>query len=409
MIRNVLLAPLRILFGIFSAILAPLAGTPPQRDGRAGGESWLWRTAKAWARRAVVVLAVLGAGGALLMVSGLVPIKASSGHWAITAWVLNFAKSRSVATHTLGLTAPPLEDRRLAMMGAGQFDVACAPCHGSPGMDQPRVAGRMTPRPPDLREAVRKFDPEELFYIVQHGIKFTGMPAWPARRRDDEVWAMVAFLRRLPGIDPRQYAELVNGPAEDSRRAPIEDLVAPTEAPSAVRQSCARCHGLDGLGRGVFPVLAGQRAEYLRASLEAYAKGERHSGFMEPVAAPLGPDEMQAIAAYYARRPRASGAAPRPEGGDVERGRRIAEEGLPDTLVPGCNSCHGPGLTRNPRYPELAGQHAHYLRQQLALFKSRTRGGTAYQHIMQRVAGQLSEADMRDAAAYFASLRGGGQ
>jgi cytochrome c553 len=270
-------------------------------------------------------------------------------------------------------------------------------------MDQPRVARRMTPRPPDLREAVRTFDPEELFFIVKHGIKFTGMPAWPASQRDDEVWAMVAFLRQLPGMDPRRYTELANGPAHRALRAPIEDLVPHQEVPRAIAQSCARCHGDDGLGRGTFPVLAGQTVEYLRASLEAYARGQRNSGMMEPMAAPLGPDEMHAIANYYAGRRRAGTGAPLGEGGDRERGRRIAEEGIPEALVPACNACHGPGTDRNPHYPRLAGQHADYLRQQLVLFKRRARGGTPYQHIMLRVAAQLGDDDMRDVAAYFAA------
>jgi hypothetical protein len=51
------------------------------------------------------LLAVLGVGGFLVAASGIIPIKASSGHWDITAWFLHFAMRRSVATHTLGLKA----------------------------------------------------------------------------------------------------------------------------------------------------------------------------------------------------------------------------------------------------------------------------------------------------------------
>ncbi|MFN2428348.1 MAG: cytochrome c, partial [Candidatus Binatia bacterium] len=75
-------------------------------------------------------------------------------------------------------------------------------------LQQPRIAAAMTPKPPDLRTVALTFDPEELFYIVKHGIKFTGMPAWPALERDDEVWAVVAFLRMLPTLDPGEYLEL---------------------------------------------------------------------------------------------------------------------------------------------------------------------------------------------------------
>lgn len=353
---------------------------------------------------------LIGAGmlGFLVAASGIVPIKASSGHWPITAWFLDFAKQRSVSTHTLGTSVPPLDDRSMVLKGAGHYHSACRPCHGSPGFDQPRVARQMTPRPPALQSAAFEFEPEELFYIVRHGIKFTGMPAWPALGRDDEVWAMVAFLQRLPELDAGEYEKLATGtnPAPDAGD-PTEDLVVPAKVPQAIRESCARCHGMSGLGRGVgaFPTLAGQRAEYLFNTLVAYGRGERHSGMMEPVAAALDPEQMRAIARYYA----ASPARPRPSDGAaaelVAEGARIAAQGLPDQLVPPCSRCHGPDpVERNPAYPVLAGQYAEYLLLQLRLFHDSRRGGTEYHDIMRRVAGQLEEEQMRAVAAYYASL-----
>ena len=58
-------------------------------------------------------------------------IKASSGHWAITRWFLNFAKERSVATHTLGKNAPSLEAPWLVVEGATHYETGCRSCHGS--------------------------------------------------------------------------------------------------------------------------------------------------------------------------------------------------------------------------------------------------------------------------------------
>ena len=48
----------------------------------------------------------------------------------------------------------------------------------------------------------------ELFWILKHGIKMAGMPAW-ADHSDDELWATVAFLRKLPGMTEPDYARLV--------------------------------------------------------------------------------------------------------------------------------------------------------------------------------------------------------
>ena len=359
---------------------------------------------------AALVLSVAGLfGGLFVMISGIVPIKASSGHWSITAAILDFAKRRSVETHTFRVTPPSLDDPAMVLKGAGHYDFACEPCHGSPVLQQPRIAGAMTPRPPDLRTASLTYDPEDLFYIVKHGIKFTGMPAWPAQERDDEVWAMVAFLQTLPKLDANGYQELagVNMAAPDDRPQP-EPLLGPAPpVPDIVTTSCARCHGIDGRGRGTgaFPRLDGQRMEYLSGSLVAFGRGERNSGVMEPLVAHLGTDEIRAIAQYY------SGVAadgPRPssslDAGALERGRQIASKGDPGRLVPACRECHGPGVTRNPNYPRLAGQYENYIELQLQLFRSHSRGGTEYRDIMMKVAGQLTEEQIRDVAQYYASL-----
>jgi cytochrome c553 len=71
--------------------------------------------------------------------------------------------------------------------------------------------------------------------------------------------------------------------------------------------------------------------------------------------------------------------------------------------------CHGPGPhRRNSAYPNLAGQYADYLVLQLELFKQDGRGGSAYAHIMRHVATRLGTEQMRDVAAYYASLSPGG-
>jgi len=355
------------------------------------------------------VLIVLGVlGGFFVMLSGIVPIKASSGHWAITKMILDAAKRRSVATHTLGMKVPPLDRPGMVIIGAGQYGFACEACHGSPAVKQPRVAAQMTPRPPDLRNVALTYTPDELFYIVKHGIKFTGMPAWPSRQRDDEVWSMVAFLRELPSMDAKRYADLTGRAVAQDDRLPMEDILGPAaDVRPAVTQNCARCHGVDGRGRGpgALPKLAGQRWEYIAGSLEAYARGERHSGIMEPVAANLGTDEIQAIARYYAGLPGADDAPSTLDARLIQQGREIAERGLPERLIPACTECHGPGTERNPNYPRLAGQHADYIAQQLGLFKGDRRGGTAYRTIMLKIAGQLTEEQVQAVAAYYASLR----
>ena len=360
-----------------------------------------------WIGRLLVVGGSLAFLGFLVAASGLVSIKASSRHWAVTRWVLEFSMRRSVATHSLGIQPPDLADPRLVLKGAGPYAINCSPCHGSPGSPHPRVAAQMTPHPPNLGETAATWSDRELFTIIKHGVKFTGMPAWPAANRDDEVWAVVAFVRQLPRLNPTLYQEMAYGTRQDlaSRGAPTEEELIPEAAPAAAA-TCARCHGEDGNGRGqpAFPRLGGQRRDYLLASLDAYAKGQRPSGIMEPVAYGLDHASRVALADYFSRL-----APPRPStAGDpaqIARGRELAHAGDPAHRIASCVDCHGP--TDQPlrsSYPQLAGQAADWLTLQLQLFQKEHRGGSSQQHLMHHVAPRLTAEQIEDVSAYYASL-----
>jgi cytochrome c553 len=348
------------------------------------------------------------AAAAIMVISGVVPLKASSGHWPITEAFLDFAKTRSVATHSWGIDAPPLDDEALVLRGAGHYETACSVCHGRPGGGVPPVMAAMTPPPPELAPRLSRWTPQEMFSIVKHGIKFTGMPAWPVQQRDDEVWAMVAFLRRMPRLDAAAYETLAFG---EPRRV-LDGLVSPTmvaheQAAVVVRDICTRCHGADGTGRGpgAFPSLAGQRAEYLYRSLRAFADRLRFSGVMSAIAAQLSEDTMQAVSEYYARLQSRPSAA-MSDGPAMSRGYALANQGLPDRDIPSCADCHAPSDTpRNPAYPLLAGQHQRYLALQLELFKGRRRGGSPYADLMHVFVDRLDQQQIEDVSLYFSTLK----
>lgn len=361
--------------------------------------------------RLVALVALLGLIGFAVALSGIVPIKASAGHWAVTEWFLAFAKRRSIATHTVGLELPRLDQPALVARGAGHYETGCRPCHGSPAHPRPRIATAMLPPPPHLPPVIAERDPEALFYVVKHGIKLTGMPAWPSQQRDDEVHAMVAFLLALPGLDAGAYRRLVYGDtkavASTTSTEALRDLAAAAQPPTTVIESCARCHGVDGHGRdtAAFPRLAGQKREYLRRALAAYQRSHRHSGIMEPVAAALTDDEQRELADYYSGLPGPPARVATPADPRALRGKAIARDGIASQDVPPCADCHERGPEpRNPAYPVLARQFADYLVLQLELFQRGQRGGSEYAHIMQRTAARLTAEQIRDVAAYYESL-----
>lgn len=379
---------------------------------------------------AALVLAVVGIVALAGVAAGMAPVNASAGHWPVTRVLLHWAMERATRVRAHHVTTPDgkgAADRldsadARARRGAGQYATGCLACHGGPGHPRSEVVLHMTPEPPWLPETLDNWNRRELFHIVRHGVKYTAMPAWPSDRRDDEVWAMVEFLQRMPDMAPETFARLTAAGVHPLQPQPLDELSAPAgpstaitavdEAPplpAGTLAGCARCHGRDGRGdpNGAFPRLDGQGEAYLLATLRAFARGDRHSGIMEPAVRGLDDDQLRALARHYATRrpPSPARPAPVPDTTAVARGRQLAHEGDPRRRIPACVQCHGPGSdTRNPLYPRLAGQYPAYLARQLELFQSHSRGGAGNQHLMQLAAHSLQPGDIHDLALYYGSI-----
>lgn len=174
---------------------------------------------------------------------------------------------------------------------------------------------------------------------------------------------------------------------------------------------CASCHGAQGEGNAAAdtPRLAGQPARYLAGQLQAYADGRRESAVMAPIAKAMNPAQRNAVAGWYARlraaantEPEKAAENPADAGGDVERGRVLAQVGDERLRVPACTNCHGRADSgAGPVYPYLAGQHASYLVAALGAWKNGTRR-TDPSGQMPQIARALSERDIKAVAAFYA-------
>jgi mono/diheme cytochrome c family protein len=86
----------------------------------------------------------------------------------------------------------------------------CAPCHGADGSGLTAMGRRMVPRVPDMRGAqTQSLSDGQLYWIIQNGVRFSGMPAWGESRDDDsETWALVDLVRALPTLSADAIAEI---------------------------------------------------------------------------------------------------------------------------------------------------------------------------------------------------------
>ena len=157
----------------------------------------------------LIAALVVVLSGFVAIYAGAYDVAATAPHWPVTSWLLATARTRSFKTHAAGIALPPgFDDPAMVIVGVGHFAAHCAVCHGAPGVPKGDIAHGLYPPPPDLARTATLYSPAELFWIVKHGIKMSGMPAW-TDHSDEELWATVAFLKKLPGISEQDYAGLV--------------------------------------------------------------------------------------------------------------------------------------------------------------------------------------------------------
>ncbi|HEY5559809.1 MAG TPA: cytochrome c [Steroidobacteraceae bacterium] len=154
------------------------------------------------------LLALIVAGKAAFIWSGTYNIAADEPHWTITERVMETVRDRSIAVRASGIVVPDLDDEASIRAGAGNYDAMCTGCHLKPGVEKTEQSDGLYPAPPELARN-RIDDPAAAFWVIKHGIKMSGMPAWGKSMEDEYIWGMVAFLRQLPDMSQDRYVELV--------------------------------------------------------------------------------------------------------------------------------------------------------------------------------------------------------
>lgn len=150
-------------------------------------------------------VAVLAAAGFIW--SGVYNVGADDQHTRPVYAVVETLRERSIQARASKLDIPDMADPARIKQGAGNYNAMCMGCHLAPGMPETELSKGLYPPPPNLtRTAV---DAAEAFWVIKHGIKASGMPAWGKSMDDEYIWNMAAFLQQLPKLDADQYQALL--------------------------------------------------------------------------------------------------------------------------------------------------------------------------------------------------------
>lgn len=192
---------------------------------------------------------IAGAVGLAFVYSGYYDISTMTGHYPPVQWALNESMRRSVMRHSADIQVPDLSDPRMVRVGFRCFHDNCVACHGAPGIPPGDAGKGLMPIPNSLVQPGRDWPAQELYWVTRNGIRMAGMPAWGYRFSEENLWAIVAFLKQLPRLTTAQYHELIQS-VDDVECGRPSELPSndPESGRTALRQyGCHGCHIIPGV------------------------------------------------------------------------------------------------------------------------------------------------------------------
>ncbi len=176
------------------------------------------------------VVWLLGGAIALLIVlsaAGFVFLKTQAGGFStreqpsvLERWAAREARAMAMPAGARGRRNPVPNSPAMLADARAHWADHCALCHANDGSGDTAMGKHMYPPAPDMRKpGTQDLSDGELFYIIQNGVRLTGMPAWGGSDRDaEDSWKLVHFIRHLPDVtlEERKRMEKLNpkGPDE---------------------------------------------------------------------------------------------------------------------------------------------------------------------------------------------------
>jgi mono/diheme cytochrome c family protein len=197
-----------------------------------------------------VCLLVLGAAaGFVVLLSGAYSTAATKQHFVITYRILEAGLRYSVGAYADKIEVPNLQRHADIELGHACYRRYCVQCHGAPGVAREAIGQGQLPSPSSLVQSAREWPAAHLFYVVQKGVRMSGMPAWEFRISEHGLWSTVAFLKQMPLVTPADYLNSSDTRREIDCAPPTDSMTYSAERARTLLQqySCPDCHRIDGV------------------------------------------------------------------------------------------------------------------------------------------------------------------
>jgi mono/diheme cytochrome c family protein len=140
--------------------------------------------------------------------SGIFNVAATNKDSPLIAWLLHTTMEKSVERRAQNIEVPDINKNEMILAGLSDYVEMCAQCHGEPDKPSSILTQGLNPAPPDLEHLAEGGTAAEMFWIINNGIRMTGMPAFGKTHEADEIWPVVAFLQSAKGITSIEFKRM---------------------------------------------------------------------------------------------------------------------------------------------------------------------------------------------------------
>lgn len=153
-----------------------------------------------------VTAALVLVGPVLFLTAG---VSARPEPSAAEAWIARRLRALSIRSSARAARNPLPADPSTLAAGRSHFADHCASCHGNDGRGRTELGRSLSPRAPDMTAPpTQTLTDGELFWIIENGVRLTGMPGWGRAENPQASWQLVHFIRHLPRLTPEEEAEM---------------------------------------------------------------------------------------------------------------------------------------------------------------------------------------------------------